>query len=96
MVSHDTHMTQGLSDDNLLSLDVDYYEHPHNQTEWLAVRGAMLSGGRGQHSLLMWSALEREVYTRLILWRCGSQLSLPLNLGDVCIAQHHVLLCSRH
>lgn len=56
-------MTQGLSDDNLLSLDMDYYEHPLNMTQWLAVRRGILGGGGGQHSLLTWSTLEREVLT---------------------------------
>lgn len=56
-------MTQGLSDDNLLSLDMDYYEHPFNKSQWLAVRRGILGGGWGHHSLLTWSTLEREVLT---------------------------------
>ena len=58
-------MTQGLSDDNLLSLDMDYYEHPLNNSQWVAVRRGILGGGQGHHSLLTWSTLEREVYSLL-------------------------------
>lgn len=63
IMSCDNHMTQGLSDDDLLSLDMDYYEHPLNETQWLEVRRGILGGGHGQHSLLTWSTVDREVLT---------------------------------
>ena len=81
------HMTQDLSDDNLLSLDVGYYEHAVNQTEWRDVREAMLGGGRGQRSLLTWSTLEREVCGLLGAWPVMS-----LTAGDVRITKHYLLL----
>ena len=59
---------QGLSDDDLLSVDMDQYEHPDNLTQWAAVREAMLGGGRGQASLPVWSAIQREVDVCMSAW----------------------------
>ena len=82
-------MTQGLSDDSLLSLDVDYYEHAANQTEWQELREAMLGGGCGQRSLVTWSTLEREVCS-LCLWVWPMT---SLTAGDIRTAKHVLFLC---
>ena len=83
------HVSQGLSDDNLLSLDVDYYEHAVNQTEWQDLREAMLGGGRGQRSLLTWYTLEREVCGLCL----GAWPMTSLAAGDIRTAKHILLLC---
>ena len=54
---------QGLSDDDLLSVDMDYYEHPHNYSQWEGVRERIVGGRRGEDTLLVWSTIERKVHT---------------------------------
>ena len=39
---------------------MDWYEHPVNSTHWEEVRMGILSGGRGDHTLLTWAPVERE------------------------------------
>ena len=53
--------SQGLSDDDLLSLDVDYYEHPQDSRQWEVGREGMVGGEVGEDTLLVWSTIEREV-----------------------------------
>ena len=40
---------------------MDLYEHAVEWGEWERVREGMLGGGRGQHSVVTWYTLEREV-----------------------------------
>ena len=52
---------QTLSDDDLLSVDVDYYEHAHDPGQWEVVRRGMVGGEKGQSTLPVWFTVEREV-----------------------------------
>ena len=51
---------QGLSDDSLLTLDMDWYEHARDSAHWEELREEILSGGCGQGTIETWTSVERE------------------------------------